>query len=253
MSPPHGRPSHDLLTVEETRERQVSRRALLRGLLTVSAGAAASAVLAACTPSESTPGTAASNSDGTPASGTAASAHPLPDELATIPQGFRSPATQQGTLVKLTYDTYESMTYEQKTQPLTKRAIIYLPSGYNADRKYNVFYLMHGGWGDETTWLGTPDNASDFKNVLDNAIAAGDIAPLIIVCPTYNNTSPDDSGNFSLSLTLTRNYHHELLNDLIPAVERRYSAYAKSVSPEGLMGSRDHRGFGGFSMGAVAT
>ncbi|MET0990309.1 MAG: alpha/beta hydrolase-fold protein [Glaciihabitans sp.] len=145
------------------------------------------------------------------------------------------------------------MTYAQKTRKLSKRAIVYLPYDYNADKQYNVFYLMHGGWSNETSTLGTPGNPSDFKNVLDHAMASGEIEPLIIVCPTYNNTSPDDSGNFSLALTLNQNYHYELLNDLLPAVESRYSSYAESVSPEGLMASRDHRGFGGFSMGAVAT
>ncbi|XVV10159.1 alpha/beta hydrolase [Actinoplanes sp. CA-131856] len=173
--------------------------------------------------------------------------------MAVIPQGHRSPASRRGRLVELSYQTYESATYEQKTQRLTKRAIVYLPPGYNAAEKYNVFYLMHGGWSNETTSLGTPDDPSDFKNVLDNAIAAGEIDPLIVVCPTYNNTSPNDSGDFGLALTLNQNYHHELLNDLLPAVESKYSTYAENVSSEGLMASRDHRGFGGFSMGSVAT
>lgn len=177
----------------------------------------------------------------------------IPQELTTIPQGYTSPAVQQGTLAELNYSTYESMTYEQKTRRLAKRAIVYLPYGYTDSDRYDVFYLMHGGWANETTTLGTPGSPSGFTNVLDHAIAAGEIAPLIIVCPTYNNTSPDDSGDFSLALTLTQNYHHELLNDLIPAVERRYSTYAANVSPAGLTAARDHRGFGGFSMGAVAT
>jgi hypothetical protein len=89
--------------------------------------------------------------------------------------------------------------------------------------------------------------------VIDNAIAAGEFEPLIIVCPTYNNTSPQDSASFSLALELNRSYHNELLNDLIPAAESRYSTYAEGTSPEDLMNSRGHRGFGGFSMGSVAT
>ena len=170
-----------------------------------------------------------------------------------IPEAYFSSAVQQGTLVELHYDTYESKTYEQKTQQIEKRAIVYLPYGYSEDRQYNVFYLMHGGWGNETTTLGTPGSPSAFKNVIDNAIADGAVEPLIIVCPTYNNESPEDSASFGLALELCRNYHNELLNDLIPAVESTYSSYAESPSPEDLMGSRDHRGFGGFSMGSVAT
>jgi acetyl esterase/lipase/predicted alpha/beta superfamily hydrolase len=177
----------------------------------------------------------------------------IPPELAAIPEAYYQTARQQGTLVELTYDTYESKTYEQESMGLTKRAIVYLPYGYSKEHDYNVFYLMHGGWGNETSTLGTPENPNPFKNVIDNSIANGEIEPLIIVCPTYNNTSPDDSGSFSLALELNRNYHNELINDLMPAVESTYSTYAEEFSPEGLMESRDHRGFGGFSMGSVAT
>ncbi|MGN1203754.1 MAG: prolyl oligopeptidase family serine peptidase [Lachnospiraceae bacterium] len=130
---------------------------------------------------------------------------------------------------------------------------MYLPYGYSEDKEYNIFYLMHGGWSNETSTFGTPDNPSNFKNVMDHAIQNGEIEPLIIVCPTYNNTSSQDSSNFSLALTLTRNYHNELLNDLIPAAESTYSTYARSTSADDLKASRDHRGFGGFSMGSVAT
>ncbi|MDR1147837.1 MAG: hypothetical protein LBK66_04330, partial [Spirochaetaceae bacterium] len=89
-------------------------------------------------------------------------------------------------MVELTYNTYESRTYNQKSKQLTKRAIVYLPYGYSEENKslgnppvlpgvfdFNVFYLMHGGWGNETTTIGTPARPSLFKNVIDNAIADG--------------------------------------------------------------------------------
>ena len=177
----------------------------------------------------------------------------IPGEIKEIPQSYYTSADKQGTLEELYYDTYESMTYEEKSQILNKRAIVYLPYGFSEDKQYDVFYLMHGFWSNETTTLGTPANPSAFKNVMDNAIQNGEIKPMIIVCPTYNNTSSNDSDNFSLALQLNRNYHNELLNDLIPAVESKYSSYAKSTSAEDLKASREHRGFGGFSMGSVAT
>lgn len=177
----------------------------------------------------------------------------FPKELEQIPADYFEESESPGTLVELEYDTYESMTYEEQSQVLQKRAIVYLPYGYSEEEKYNVFYLMHGGWSDETTYLGTPDSPSEFKNVLDNGIADGRIQPMIVVCPTYNNTSPDDSSNYSLAIRLTENYHRELVNDLIPAVEGTYSTYAEDTTAEGLRASRDHRAFAGFSMGSVAT
>ncbi len=90
----------------------------------------------------------------------------------------------------------------KKSEKIKKHAVVYFPYGYNKNQKYDVFYLMHGGWGDETRTFGTPGNPSSFKNVIDHAIAAGEIEPLIIVCPTYNNTNENglDSGNFSLAM-----------------------------------------------------
>ncbi len=98
---------------------------------------------------------------------------------------------------------------------LHKRAIVYLPYGYSEDTRYNVFYLMHGGWSDETAYLGTPDAPGGFKNVLDHGIEDGKIRPMIIVCPTYNNESDRDSWDYSLAIRLTDNYHNEPVNDLI--------------------------------------
>jgi predicted alpha/beta superfamily hydrolase len=140
------------------------------------------------------------------------------------------------------------------TKPIEKRAIVYLPFGYSDESRYNVVYLMHGGWSNETTTLGSPDRPSPFKNVVDHAIENGDFKPIIIVCPTYNNESPEDSADYTLAFhTLTVNYHRELINDLIPAVEGTYATYAGGASHEDIKASRDHRAFGGFSMGSVTT
>ena len=114
-------------------------------------------------------------------------------------------------------------------------------------------YFMHGGWSNKTTQMGIDERPSYMRHVVDHAIADGLMQPMIIVCPTYNNTSPEDSGDYGLALQLTDQYHNELLYDLMPAVESQYSTYAVDTTPEGLHASRDHRGFCGFSMGSVTT
>ena len=180
---------------------------------------------------------------------------PVPDVISEIPSEYYSAANEQGTLAELYYDTYESFSYGTTNVPLRKRAIVYLPYGYSDDNRYNVMYMMHGGWSNEAGLLGTPSRPTNFKNAIDNAIENGVIMPMIIVCPTYNNTNQNgqDSDNYSLALQLTRNYHNELVNDLIPAVEGRYSSYAQSTSAQDLIAARDHRAFMGFSMGSVTT
>ena len=184
------------------------------------------------------------NTPSNPPSGSDSTEPIIPDELKEIQSEYFSAADEQGRLVELHYDTWESTTYAEKTKKLTKRAIVYLPYGYDENKEYNSFYYMHGGWGNETTQMGTPERPSGFKNVIDHAIQNGEIEPMIVVCPTYNNENPDDSANYTLAFyTLTVNYHNELVNDLIPAVDSTYATIP----------DRNHRAFGGFSMGSVTT
>lgn len=56
-------------------------------------------------------------------------------EIKEIPQNYYSSADKQGTLEELYYNTYESMTYDEKSQILNKRAIVYLPYGYSDDEQ----------------------------------------------------------------------------------------------------------------------
>ena len=178
----------------------------------------------------------------------------IPEELEAVPESYKRPAERQGTLELLTYNTWESFTYEQHSQKLTKQAWVYLPYGYDPAKPYHIFYISHGGWSNETTTLGTASRPSELKHIIDHAIQDGKMIPMIIVCPTYNNTSPSDSGDYSLALQLTDQFHNELVNDLIPAVESKYHTYAEyDATLEGQKASRDYRGFGGFSMGSVNT
>ena len=44
----------------------------------------------------------------------------LPEELAQIPREYIEESDSPGTLVELTYDTYESMSYEEQDQVLKR-------------------------------------------------------------------------------------------------------------------------------------
>ncbi|MBF8970012.1 alpha/beta hydrolase-fold protein [Streptococcus sp. NLN76] len=175
-------------------------------------------------------------------------------KLKRIPSDYFRPSKQPGTLEVLDYQTYESFSY-QTTSPilLKKQAVVYLPYGYDPNKLYPVLYLSHGGWSNETTTMGRPGRPATFKHIVDHAIANGEVEPTIIVNLTYNNTSPQDSRDFGLAIQLTQRYNQELVHDLIPAVESRYSSYAQSTSSEDLKASRRYRGFSGFSMGSVNT
>ena len=66
-----------------------------------------------------------------------------------------------------------------------RRMYVYTPPGYESSTaKYPVFYLLHGGGGDEDAWT-TMGRANI---ILDNLIAAGKAKPMIVVMPNGNAT-----------------------------------------------------------------
>ncbi len=116
---------------------------------------------------------------------------------------------------------------------------VYLPNGYDESKKYNIFYLMHGGGENENTIFGQNDTM--LQNLFDNMIANGELEPLIVVAPTFNKT---EAGRF----------YSEFRQSVVPFVEGKYSTYANmDTSPDSLKASRMHRAYGGFSMGSVST
>ena len=151
---------------------------------------------------------------------------------------------EAGTLEELIYET---KAYATDSRPVTKRALVYLPYGYDEGGQYNILYLMHGTGDDENYWLQTHGYN---KVMLDRMIAAGEIRPLIVVTPTFY--VEDDGKDSSLDI-LTFSFREELRNDLMPAVETKYSTWAETADDAGFAASRDHRAFAGLSRGAVTT
>ena len=70
----------------------------------------------------------------------------IPAELEYIPDSYQQPARHPGTLEKLTYDTWESFSYEERSQRLTKEAWVYVPYGYDESKKYNIMGKVLYNW-----------------------------------------------------------------------------------------------------------
>ncbi|MDY2959198.1 MAG: alpha/beta hydrolase-fold protein [Hornefia sp.] len=158
-----------------------------------------------------------------------------------LPGGYSSKAEKRGELREITYSVKPRLGGPQKV----KSAMVYLPCGFDRDKKYNFFYLMHGYGGTHHTFLGSMMAPRTFKNVLDNMIENGDIPPAVVVSVTYTKDyeyydSMNDLGT-------------EVVEDLAPVVEKRYGSYAESTDRKGLVKSRAHRAIGGFSMGGCST
>lgn len=166
-----------------------------------------------------------------------------------VPAEYLGTAAHQGSVVSIDYDSKD---YVRDGSDVTKTAYVYLPYGYDdadTETRYDIIYLMHGWGGREGEYFFMGDGS--IKNMLDHLIENGEIPPIIAVSATFYNKNSDRS--FEGSDKELREFHQDFVNHLMPAVEGKYHTYAVSTSKEDLISSRDHRAFGGFSLGSVTT
>ena len=132
----------------------------------------------------------------------------------------------------------DTISYPSTSVGSTRKALIYTPPGYQKNKKYPVLYLLHGIGGDEKEW---------FKNgqphiILDNLYAQNKLEPMIVVLPNGRAMANDRAvGNIygADKVQAFANFEKDLLNDLIPFVEKTYKVYT----------DRDKRALAGLSMG----
>ncbi len=132
----------------------------------------------------------------------------------------------------------DSVAYPSKTVGTTRKALIYTPPGYSKKKKYPVLYLLHGIGGDEKEWLkgGNP------QVILDNLYAENKLEPMIVVMPNGRAMKDDRAvGNVfdKDKVEAFATFEKDLLNDLIPFVEKKYPTLT----------DREHRAIAGLSMG----
>lgn len=146
------------------------------------------------------------------------------------PEGFdtRRDGVERGKL--------EMVEYDSTTVGVKRKAHVYTPPGYSSDQKYPVLYLLHGIGGNENEW--TRGGAAHV--ILDNLYADKKAVPMIAVLPngragkdvTARDPIPKQSPAFAA-------FEQDLLNDLIPFIEKTYSAKT----------DRESRALAGLSMG----
>ncbi|WP_254509129.1 alpha/beta hydrolase [Anatilimnocola floriformis] len=130
----------------------------------------------------------------------------------------------------------EMVEYDSKTVGTKRKMNVYTPPAYTQDKKYPVLYLLHGIGGDETEWqrFATPDR------LFDNLIKDGKAVPMIVVMPNGRAQKNDRAeGNTFAAAPAFAVFERDLLDDVIPAIESRFSVQA----------GREHRALAGLSMG----
>jgi GH35 family endo-1,4-beta-xylanase/enterochelin esterase-like enzyme len=156
-----------------------------------------------------------------------------PDDKQTYPDPPESIVARRD---EIQHGKLEIVEYESKTVGTTRRMNVYTPAGYSQEKRYPVLYLLHGIGGDETEWqrFASPDR------LFDNLIADGKVVPMIVVMPNGRAQKNDRAeGNAFESAPAFAVFERDLLDDVIPAIEARFSVQA----------DREHRALAGLSMG----
>jgi enterochelin esterase-like enzyme len=155
-------------------------------------------------------------------------------------------AEKKGTLSKVWYPS--------PAFGATRRMYVYTPSGYETSgKKYPVFYLQHGGGGDEDAWT----SLGRACQILDNLIAQGKAVPMIVVMPNDSPNqlaapdvmpplpapSPMQQDRTSEAFHSGGAYVKSLIEDIIPYTESHYR----------VIKSKEARALAGLSMGGIYT
>src|ERR1035437_7432464 len=120
----------------------------------------------------------------------------------------------------IAHGTIETVEYDSTTVGNKRKTLVYLPPGYSADTKYPVLYLLHGIGGDEEEWhhQGHPEI------ILDNLFADKKAVPMIVVLPNGRAQANDRAeGNIMAAAPAFATFEQDLLKDLIPFIQSKYS------------------------------
>ena len=164
-----------------------------------------------------------------------------------LPEEYYQEATHQGTV---SLHQYKIKAYANHGEgEFDKCFNVYLPYGYDESRPYDVLVLIHGGGGDQDSWLNTVYDYGDIQMcgrvIFDNIFEKGHAKPCIIVTPV---TETNQCQGLTAGIYQMRD---ELREYILPYVAEHYSTYAADGSLESLQAARDHFGLGGLSNGAL--
>jgi enterochelin esterase-like enzyme len=146
-----------------------------------------------------------------------------------------------------------SYTYYPSIGESTGSLLVYTPPGYekNTAKKYPVFYLISGTTDTEETFF----KVGRINFILDNLIAEGKAAPMIVVIPYGNpaariaeqtgQAKPSDlmSRESKDAINRSKMFETDLITKVIPFIETNYRAIS----------DRNSRAVGGFSRGGGQT
>lgn len=139
------------------------------------------------------------------------------------------------------YGTVKSGSYYSTTCKRNKPYNILLPANYSSSKKYPVLYCMHGYWENQDRMIIKGNGTMYTRQIIGNAIAAGEAEDMIVVFPYIYSSATQDSCSAmdDANNAAYDNFINDLVVDLMPHIESTYSVKT----------GRDNTAITGFSMG----
>ena len=152
---------------------------------------------------------------------------------------FDCPAEIEQKQSGVKYGQIKADKYFSKTCGLERKFNVILPPDYDASKKYPVFYLLHGIFGDENALC--YDQNNHLVEIFGNLFAQNKAKQMIVILPNmYAATSQEQKPGFSEEACEPyNNFRKDLINDLMPYVQKNYS----------VLTGRENTAIGGFSLG----
>ena len=126
------------------------------------------------------------------------------------------------------------ISYRSSSLGTLRRVCVYVPAVYyeKPKQQFPVLYLRHGGGDNERSWW----DSANADVILDNAIGSGEAVPMLVVMTNGLTDGSWAGGSTAGGMDLLE---QELLQDVIPLVEKRYRVRKDKAS----------RAIAGLSMG----
>ncbi|MEW4486918.1 alpha/beta hydrolase-fold protein [Thalassoglobus sp. JC818] len=140
-------------------------------------------------------------------------------------------------VLDIEHGSVAEVTYTSSSLGRSRRMHVYTPPGYErgSDDQFPVFYLLHGATDSDDSW--TSVGRASF--ILDNLIASGHAAPMIVVMPN-GHTGRFQFGRDGLRMD---EFTKDFEDDIVPFVESHYR----------VKSGPDNRAIAGLSMGGAQT
>lgn len=131
---------------------------------------------------------------------------------------------------------FDNLTLKSAILKTEKKYAIYLPPDYEtSQRSYPVIYLLHGGQGNQSTWV----QHGEVKYITDKAISEGKSTHFIIVMPDAGGPL---KGNYNYPGGKW-SYEDYFIEEFIPHIEKTYR----------IRSEKRYRSIAGLSMGGKGT